>query len=57
MLNLPAMAIIAAVTALLVVGIQESANVNNVIVIIKVAIVDRVHRWSGCRVRRIGELR
>lgn len=39
MFNLPAMLIIAAVTALLVVGIQESANVNNVIVIIKVAIV------------------
>ncbi len=38
-LNVPAMLIIAAVTALLVVGIQESANVNNVIVIIKVAIV------------------
>ncbi len=38
-LNLPAMLIIAAVTALLVIGVQESANVNNVIVIIKVAIV------------------
>ncbi|HWE40186.1 MAG TPA: amino acid permease [Isosphaeraceae bacterium] len=38
-INVPAMLIIAAVTALLIVGIQESANVNNVIVIIKVAIV------------------
>ena len=38
-LNIPAMLIIAAVTALLVIGVQESANVNNVIVIIKVAIV------------------
>ena len=38
-LNIPAMLIVAAVTALLVVGIQESANVNNVIVFIKVAIV------------------
>jgi APA family basic amino acid/polyamine antiporter len=38
-LNIPAMLIIAAVTALLVVGVQESANVNNVIVVIKVAIV------------------
>ncbi len=37
--NLPAMLIVAAITALLVIGIQESANVNNVIVVIKVAIV------------------
>jgi APA family basic amino acid/polyamine antiporter len=38
-INLPAMFIIAAVTALLVVGIRESANVNSLIVVIKVAIV------------------
>jgi APA family basic amino acid/polyamine antiporter len=38
-LNLPAMLIVAAITALLVIGVQESANVNNVIVVIKVAIV------------------
>jgi APA family basic amino acid/polyamine antiporter len=38
-INIPAMFIVAAVTALLVIGIQESARVNNVIVIIKVAIV------------------
>ncbi len=37
--NLPAMFIVAAVTALLVTGVKESARVNNVIVIIKVAIV------------------
>jgi APA family basic amino acid/polyamine antiporter len=37
--NLPAMLIIGLVTMLLVVGVQESANVNNVIVVIKVAIV------------------
>lgn len=37
--NLPAILIIAVVTALLVVGIKESANVNNVIVFIKVAVV------------------
>ena len=37
--NLPAVVIVALVTALLVVGIKESANVNNVIVIIKVAVV------------------
>ncbi len=37
--NLPAVLIIAVVTALLVVGIKESANVNNVIVMIKVAVV------------------
>ena len=38
-INIPAMLIIAAVTALLVIGVQESANVNSAIVIIKVAIV------------------
>lgn len=37
--NLPAIFIIAAVTALLVVGIKESASFNNVIVAIKVAVV------------------
>ena len=37
--NVPAIAVIAAVTALLVVGIQESANANNVIVVIKLAVV------------------
>jgi APA family basic amino acid/polyamine antiporter len=37
--NLPAVVIIAAVTTLLVIGIKESANVNNVIVFIKVAVV------------------
>ncbi len=37
--NLPAVIIIAVVTALLVVGIKESANVNNVIVFIKVAVI------------------
>ncbi|MEP6574557.1 MAG: amino acid permease [Gemmatimonadota bacterium] len=37
--NLPAIFIIAVVTTLLVVGIKESANVNNVIVVIKVAVV------------------
>lgn len=38
-INIPAMLIIAAVTCLLVIGIQESANVNNLIVVLKVAIV------------------
>src|SRR5947208_5667784 len=37
--NLPAAIIIAIVTTLLVIGIKESANVNNVIVFIKVAVV------------------
>jgi APA family basic amino acid/polyamine antiporter len=37
--NLPAVIIIAIVTTLLVVGIKESANVNNVIVFVKVAVV------------------
>src|SRR5881227_882951 len=37
--NLPAVIIIAIITLLLVIGIRESANVNNVIVFIKVAVV------------------
>jgi APA family basic amino acid/polyamine antiporter len=37
--NLPAVLIIAIVTALLVVGIKESANFNNAIVFVKVAVV------------------
>jgi basic amino acid/polyamine antiporter, APA family len=37
--NVPAVLIIIAVTALLVIGIKESANVNSVIVVIKVAVV------------------
>jgi APA family basic amino acid/polyamine antiporter len=38
-LNIPAMLVIAAVSALLVVGVHESARVNNVIVVIKVFII------------------
>lgn len=38
-LNLPAMFIIAVMTTLLVIGIRESAGFNNVIVIIKVAVI------------------
>jgi basic amino acid/polyamine antiporter, APA family len=37
--NLPAVIIISIVTLLLVIGIKESANTNNVIVIVKVAVV------------------
>lgn len=37
--NMPAVIIVALITALLVVGVRESANVNNVIVVIKVAVV------------------
>jgi APA family basic amino acid/polyamine antiporter len=37
--NLPAVLIVLAITALLVVGIKESANVNNFIVILKVTIL------------------
>ncbi len=37
--NLPAVLIVTLVTALLVIGIRESANVNNVIVVIKVTVV------------------
>ena len=39
MLNLPAVALIVAMTILLVVGIKESARFNNVIVYVKIAIV------------------
>src|SRR6516162_2260683 len=39
LINLPAMLVIAATSALLVVGIHESARFNNAIVIVKVAIV------------------
>jgi basic amino acid/polyamine antiporter, APA family len=39
MLNVPAMLIVAVITILLVIGIRESARVNSVIVVIKVAIV------------------
>ncbi len=38
-LNVPAMIVIALLTALLVIGVEESARVNNVMVVIKVAIV------------------
>lgn len=38
-LNLPAMFIVAVMTTLLVIGIRESANFNNVIVIIKVVVI------------------
>jgi basic amino acid/polyamine antiporter, APA family len=37
--NMPAVIIVALVTALLVVGIKESANLNNVVVFIKVSVV------------------
>jgi basic amino acid/polyamine antiporter, APA family len=38
-LNVPAMAVIVIVSALLVIGIRESARVNNVIVLVKLAII------------------
>jgi basic amino acid/polyamine antiporter, APA family len=38
-LNFPAMFIIAIMTVLLVIGIRESAKINNIIVIVKVAVV------------------
>ncbi len=38
-MNLPAMLAIAAVTMLLVLGISESATVNNIVVAIKVTVV------------------
>ena len=39
LVNLPAMGLVAFLTVLLVIGIKESANVNNVIVFLKMAIV------------------
>jgi len=39
LINVPAMLVVAGAAALLVIGIRESARVNNVIVVIKVAIV------------------
>jgi APA family basic amino acid/polyamine antiporter len=39
LINVPAMVVIALVSALLVIGIHESARVNNVIVVIKLAII------------------
>jgi basic amino acid/polyamine antiporter, APA family len=39
LVNLPAVAIVALMSAVLVIGIRESARVNNVIVLLKVAIV------------------
>src|SRR4051812_596342 len=39
LLNVPAMVVILATSTLLVVGIHESARVNNIIVLIKVTIV------------------
>ena len=38
-INLPAVLIVAAVTGLLVVGIKESANFNNVVVMVKIAVI------------------
>jgi APA family basic amino acid/polyamine antiporter len=38
-LNLPAMFIIAVLTVLLVIGIKESANFNNIMVIVKVSVI------------------
>ena len=38
-LNIPAMALVAILTVLLVIGIQESARFNNIVVFVKIAIV------------------
>ncbi len=38
-INLPAMFIIAALTSLLIIGIRESANFNNIMVIVKVSVI------------------
>ena len=55
LLNLPAMLVIAAISALLVVGVHESAKVNNVIVVIKVAIVV-IFIVAGLRLHQQGKL-
>ncbi len=41
--NLPAMAIVLLATTVLVIGIEESAKVNNLIVILKIAVVRALH--------------
>ena len=51
----PAMLVVLAVTALLVVGVRESARVNSVIVVIKLVIIVGVHRRRR-RVRQHGAL-
>ncbi|MEI7724781.1 MAG: amino acid permease [Bacteroidota bacterium] len=38
-INLPAMFIIAALTSLLIIGIRESANFNNIMVVVKIAVI------------------
>jgi APA family basic amino acid/polyamine antiporter len=50
--NLPAVLIAAAVTVLIVIGIKESANVNSVIVVIKVAVVLTVILGGAAYVNR-----
>ena len=45
--NLPAVFIVLAVTVLLVIGVSESATVNNIIVAIKVTVIIAVHRASA----------
>ena len=49
--NLPAVIIVALVSALLVVGIKESANVNNVIVVVKVAVVVAIIALAASAIR------
>jgi basic amino acid/polyamine antiporter, APA family len=39
MVNLPAILIILAITALLIIGVKESARVNNVIVLVKIGVI------------------
>ena len=53
--NLPAMIAIFGVTCLLVMGVQESANVNNLIVVIKALGGNRIHCGGRllCRYRQL----
>lgn len=52
LINLPAVLLVAVLTALLVVGIHESARVNNIIVFVKVAIVLLVIAFGAFQVER-----
>ena len=52
LVNLPAIAVTAIMTTVLVIGIRESASVNNVIVILKVAIILAVVAWGLAHVTK-----
>ena len=46
-LNLPAFAIVALITWLLLLGVKESARANNIMVVVKLLVLGAVHRRRG----------